>query len=775
MEKTKDLKQLYGNSEIKYAVAAVLRHLAAAGCSFLCASASFDGLAPFGVAAVSSIFPEYIPMSVIGAAIGYCRIYGVTVLTLRYIAAAAVAGIISYFFKRSSKRRYHKYFSAVSGFFPIFVSGLIISLSVTLSADEIVLYAAEGAVCALCAWFGDCFMNINPRKRYASRLTGTETAATLVIMGVLLLALESFHIFIFSPAVIIGAYIILVLASFGGEKYGALAGICAGVVIGLSEKGGGFVTGGLALGGLLVGIFGRRKRFISALILIMTVSVTAFASDDWLTASYILYDVGIAALMFILTPPIINKQYGKIFALSDDGAFLNGQRGVLGSRLNTFSDGIDTVSQSLKAIGGIYRRRSMPSEKQITENVQNKICSKCENADLCLKQDGDAVKKWFRDIETAVKRSNSPDEREMPKQFFARCIHSDEVIKSIGLELECYRSALRECAVTGETVNIVSDQFCSVADMLKSFADSLQNGEEYDASSTELVRSVLEKDLELTVISCGVFRNENGFLYCEISFPPRKNYNFADIAKSVHDILGKHFEKPVINRLTDNTINFTICEKTKYKVETGNFQINSHGGKWCGDTFDTFFDGKGRFTIVLSDGMGTGQKAAADSVVCCSLASTLLRSGYPADCILKMINAAMIVRSGEESLATLDIAVIDLYSGEVVFYKAGAGFSAVMKHMKMLKIDKPSLPIGILRDVGFEKIELTVHDGDSIVLMSDGVAPETLSSWKNTLHDAQAYEGNELADKLARAAKLNADKDSEDDITVVTAVLSLNE
>lgn len=773
MEKTRDLRN-WDSGAVRFAVMSVFKHILAAICVFFCSSASFDGLAPFGVAAVAAVFPEYIPAAVLGAVAGYFRIYSVTILTLRYIASAAIAGILSYLCKRSFKRKYHKSFSAVSGFFPLFVSGLIISMSVTLSADEIILYAAEGTVAAICAWFGDCFLNINPMKRYASRLTGAETAAVLVVLGVFLLSLQSFLFLIFSPGVIIGAYIVLVLASYGGDKYGALAGICAGVVLGLSESGAGFVTAGFALSGLLIGIFGKRRRFLSAIILIITMSVTAFATDDWITASHILYDVGISSLMFILTPGKIIRQYKKTFALADSGAFLDGQMSVLASRLHTYSDGMHDVSATVKAVGGIYRRRSTPEETQIYANVENKICRNCDMASVCLGQKGDETKRWFADIVTAMKRNDQPDEREMPRKFFDRCNHSGEVIKALGFELECYRGAMRECATVGETVNIVSDQFSSVADMLEKFSETMQNEEEFDAAKTDLVRNVLKKDIGLNLLSCGVFKNIDGHIYCEMSFPKGEAHNFSQIKDILNEIMGVSFDTPVTRKLTDGIINFSVCEKTKYGTTAGAFQINSGGGKWCGDTYDTFFDGKGKFIIVLSDGMGTGKKAAADSVVCSSLAAKLLRSGYPVESIIKMINAAMIIRSGEESLATLDIAIVDLYTGEVAFYKAGAGFSVAMKHLKMLKINKSSLPVGILRDISFEKIELDIREGDTIVLMSDGVTDDAVYAWRDILHDAEDYEGNELAEKLAKAAVLNAEEGSADDITVITTTLKLN-
>ena len=172
--------------------------------------------------------------------------------------------------------------------------------------------------------------------------------------------------------------------------------------------------------------------------------------------------------------------------------------------------------------------------------------------------------------------------------------------------------------------------------------------------------------------------------------------------------------------------------------------------------------------------MGTGKSAAADSVLCSSLTSTLLRAGFSLDSVLNPVNSAMIVRTGEESIASLDIAKINLYSGEVTIYKAGAGPSAAMQKGRLLKIDKPSLPIGILREIEFEEITFSLSHGDSVILMSDGVDVERLPSWRDFLENALSFDEGELAEKLLRAAVFGSEEES-DDITVVSATIVARE
>jgi stage II sporulation protein E len=363
----------------------------------------------------------------------------------------------------------------------------------------------------------------------------------------------------------------------------------------------------------------------------------------------------------------------------------------------------------------------------------------------------------------------------VPEYFSSSCINSDAVVSNLQASFEKYRAVMREISKTGETVNIVSDQYSGVSDFLAEMSHAIDSSEEYNYALSELANELLKNDMDLPPLSCGVFRTAENHIYCEICFASHIKFNGNMIAKNLGDAFEKHFEAPVIHKLSDGTVRICMCEKTKYTINFGSQQISADSSGWCGDTFDSFFDGKGNFYIILSDGMGTGKRAAADSVMCCSLTVGMLRSGFSADAILKMINAAMLVRSGEESIATLDIAEVNLYSGTVRFLKAGAGFSIAMRKMKMLKIEKPSLPVGILRQIAFEKIDLQLFDGDTLVLMTDGVTQEAVTMWREILKSATDYDGNELADKLAKTAHLHMPQNECDDITVATATIVLNE
>ena len=737
---------------------------------FLASVASFEGLTPFGVAVVSGIHTLYIPAAVLGAAAGSFYLYGVTVLTLRYVAAAVIAGVIAYMLKRSIKKKYHGYFTLIASFFSILATGLVLSMSITISADEFILYTAESIGCAVVSWFFFKVVNISFRNRSIFRYAPCETAGVLILFCILMLSLANFRFLVFMPDIAAGVFVVLTAAYYGGDRFGAIFGITAGTVLGLTGNGA-FLTGGVALGGLLCGMCSSFPRFAATVVFLICTGLTAFAAEDGISALNIMYNVLFSASVFAVLPKRVSAFFKSFFAAACDGAAVPGQREVLRSRLRTAADGMKDVTSSVKAVAGIYRRRTMPREENIYSNITRKVCNECENYNQCLNVNYNRTMSWFARIGDSLKRCPDPLKGELPHDFSSTCIMQNKIINELSYEIECYRTAMRECAKTGETVNIVADQFASVSRLLEGFSSDMENGDEYDINRTGIVYDIIMNEIKKEPLCCGVFRNENRKLFCETSFTECDKEDAHNIVRAVSYGLGMAFEEPVVRKLTDGTVNVIFCERTRYSVESGIRQISSGGGKWCGDTTDSFYDGKGNFIMVLSDGMGTGQKAAADSVLCCSLASLLLRSGYPVDCILAMVNAAMLVRSGEESLATLDIAVINLYTGDVDFYKAGASFSVAMKKFRLLKIEKPSLPVGILSEVMFETVTLNAGDSDVIVLMSDGVTDDVLSVWRDILRTSADYSGNELAARLSETAFMNCGKENADDITVMIAAV----
>lgn len=140
----------------------------------------------------------------------------------------------------------------------------------------------------------------------------------------------------------------------------------------------------------------------------------------------------------------------------------------------------------------------------------------------------------------------------------------------------------------------------------------------------------------------------------------------------------------------------------------------------CGDGM-TAFEYGGKYYMILSDGMGSGREAALTSGIVVSMLEKLICAGAELETALKMLNH--IVRTVErECSATVDIAEIDLVSGEARFIKSGAAPSFVLRNGSIFRLQSKTVPIGIIRALDAEMIRFDVEEGDTVVMLSDGAA-----------------------------------------------------
>ena len=141
----------------------------------------------------------------------------------------------------------------------------------------------------------------------------------------------------------------------------------------------------------------------------------------------------------------------------------------------------------------------------------------------------------------------------------------------------------------------------------------------------------------------------------------------------------------------------------------------------CGDSHVLHYLNCGKFVATLSDGMGTGHKASLESETIVNLLGDFLEAGFDKDVAVKLVNSVMFMKSANEAFATVDLCIIDLYTGEVEFIKNGAEPSYLKGKAGTETVRATSLPVGILSTVDIESFARKMESGDRVVMVSDGI------------------------------------------------------
>ena len=142
----------------------------------------------------------------------------------------------------------------------------------------------------------------------------------------------------------------------------------------------------------------------------------------------------------------------------------------------------------------------------------------------------------------------------------------------------------------------------------------------------------------------------------------------------------------------------------RYEVAMGCASNAQEDGQPCGDTLTTVQLPEGRYLLALADGMGHGSAARFE----------------PEDA-LHGVNE-MLLRSGMgERFSTMDLALLDLGSGNLRAMKIGAVPSFIRRGKHVIRIGGDALPMGIMERIKPSVTQMQLQDGDVLLMLSDGI------------------------------------------------------
>ena len=167
-----------------------------------------------------------------------------------------------------------------------------------------------------------------------------------------------------------------------------------------------------------------------------------------------------------------------------------------------------------------------------------------------------------------------------------------------------------------------------------------------------------------------------------------------------------------------------------------------------------------RLYVLLSDGMGTGPSAAAESRTVTAMAQSLAGACISPGNMLDIVNLAMNLRGSGEGGATLDMLCVNLADGKAVLLKAGASSTIVINENEISRYSGDSLPLGVVKDVKYHSSEFVLRSGDTVIMMTDGVgeiSSNVQNMYSQSCDEIASYVINEnktMDDKTAIVLKL---------------------
>lgn len=745
----------------------LLLHLIWFGCGFLASGGSVLGsYAPFGISMCAAVpFPGVIP-SFLGALAGYIFLSAGRG-SFRYIAA--MIAVLAIRWTLADMRRLQRYslYPAVICFVPVFATGMAMMSVSGFSLRIFSIYATEALLSGAGAWFISKTIIMLSGTRSLGMLMPQELACLVMTVCIGVLALSGFQIGGLSIGRILSVLMILICARCGGIAGGAVAGIAFGAVLGLSSLEYAFLGASYAFGGLMAGLFLSVGRIAAAGAFILSsfaVGAQTALGEDIIRCAY---ESLAGGLIFIFLPKDTGNFLRAVFLSGNTKDHAEELRKSIIMRLDFASKALSDVKDNVEEVSERLSKIITPTMESVYREASDDLCRRCGMKVFCWEHKDGISLDSFSDLDERLTCDGSVTEESLGHDLSRKCCRTGEMAAAINKSYRNYLASRAAEKRIDEVRQVVAGQFCGLGEILSEMAEEYSNYETFDTEAAQSITIKLkELGLSPVSVSCRVDSSGRMTIEAETEDASDKKIRRAALVHELSRICGRKFDSPSIT-FAEGRCRLMLCERPMLDVETAGSQHVCRDGKLCGDHMRYFTDGSGRMDVILSDGMGTGGRAAVDGGMAASIMEKLIKAGLGFECSLKVVNSALLVKSGDESLATLDVLSVDLYSGRTLFMKAGAALSIIRKQGEIYLVDTPSLPAGILPEVSFTCTEDDLSEGDIIVMVSDGAVASGTEWIERMIASWEDESMEDLCCRIVDEASSRRKDGHDDDITAI--------
>lgn len=723
----------------------------------------YESFSPFGVSLLAAVGgPISIPVF-ITTAFGYLTnsVSG----TLRYLACLvsvvglrwSVAG-----FPRISQSRW---FAPTIAFLGSIITGSALYLGGNPTVFDVLSIFSESLLCGGFAYFCRNLFERDYSQDHESTRLSAFVIVAVSVMGLYSVQWQGINVGR------IAANLMILIAARIGFKEGSVVGILLGITCFFSSPEAAHWVSFYPICGWLCSWFTCKIRFLSSLLMAavyVTVSAALSTTID-LPLVIGLYEILAGGALFHLIPTtVLTRLQNNLHFQSTSKISGKDVQKTVRDKMTSASETMSMVAGTMDTISKHFAKQHGEELGGMYLSVSEAVCNNCKFKVSCWSDHFAECMDSLNHFSPILKTQGLVTTENVNGYLATVCPKTQEICSYINSHYPEY--LLRESTFRRlqELRHIVNDQFENTAQILKDFSKQLETAEWQDEERAKRIRDDLRKE-GFTIKSVLCIVKQNGCHEVQIVL---EGHHFQTQLSKLNQIVEKDCKRIFPHQQVDKVKGESciyLSESQVFRTVIGTSQSKCKGERLCGDSFEIFRDHNGNQYVVLSDGMGTGGRAAVDSAITAGLTTELLKSGFGYESILRLVNTALIAKSDDETLATLDIACINLFTGDLELLKAGAGASLLLSKTRISRFEESSLPLGILHELTFARTKDRLSDGDILLMMSDGISNDGLRWIEELLHafDFSAGTMQDLSESIVKTAlRMNQD-DKGDDMTVI--------
>lgn len=624
-----------------------------------------------------------------------------------------------------------------------------------------------------------CFEDINTNHYFINE----EIISMTLILCLVLSGIGGISIYGISVKNVLALTFILVVSYALGGTLGAATGVIMGVVIGISSNNMLQIVSIYSLCALTVGIFkdtGKIFASIACFIMYLILNVYAKSLDI-----KIIGEIIIAIIAFAIIP----KNFLKNITAELDNEVkedkfnifhFNKLKEEFSGRLNDFTEVISSMSVILDGLVDNEKLLLQSKGTALIENLGDRVCTNCDMRNLCWRREFHSTYADFSQLIQNYEEGN----KVFPVELDKKCVkkfnllkNTEELVENHVLN-EIWRKRLSEGRKM--LASQINNMAITVGELVDDFNKDISICSDVERS---VFKALNRFNIKYDDVLC--YNDKNGRLNIKVIIDEcgGRQQCVKSILPIINNTIGTNMAvggdgcsiDPVSKKCS-----ILIEEAPKFHVSSYSAVACKEGENYTGDSFSFGKTSSGNYSVIVSDGMGSGPEAGQESKSIVELMEKFIKAGFSDLTAINAVNSIMTMKfSEDEKFATLDMQNIDLYTGEATFIKIGAVESFIKKSKEVQIVSSKTLPFGILDNPDVDIVEKKISNGDMIITISDGILDVGMEKnnymWLNNfLEENKIKSPKELAIEILEQAKiLNGGKVKDDMTVVVSKVYSI--
>ncbi len=440
---------------------------------------------------------------------------------------------------------------------------------------------------------------------------------------------------------------------------------------------------------------------------------------------------------------------------------INRNRAAVGEKLFEISYVFREIENAFNSLGS--REAEVGAKEYIRASVIEECCQRCPQFTACKKAGFEDSLEKLIDVGCLKGKASLID---LPRALSDLCFHQNSILQALNTQLTEYKRYMTEAENAASGRSLLAGQAQGVSEILRSLA--------LEQSQPLAIYSDKERALHVALLRVGVvcselliYGEENDFTLSLITFGEADVKKIAAVASHLFGMTMMISEKL---HLSQGKVCCILRKKPVFDAAFGVSSTKKTGELESGDTHSIIKIDERKFMVALSDGMGSGEYAHKVSESTISLLESFYRAKMPSPLVLSAVNKLMTFNK-EESFACVDIAVVDLDSGEADIVKIGSPLGFIVSGNTVKVLESSSLPMGILDSLRPDFSTYTLQENDVLIFLSDGVADAfgSTTDLYESLRSVPVRNPQQLTDVLLEKALTMQNGIAKDDMTA-TAV-----